>query len=181
MALGLGVWVLIPGCATAIRRSWLDCALPIPDEIAYDTWLNGLSHEVGARRVIREPLGYYRRHANTVFQLPASLPVKIGKADAVRALAEIDPRTWWTERALQLGLYIDRVEARAEFWRSIGLAAGAASALSAMKHRRDAIEERIHAWDQPRLRRLLTIGRMLSRRHYRHFGGIRGALKDAVQ
>jgi glycosyltransferase involved in cell wall biosynthesis len=181
IALGFKPGDLIPGCATAIRRSWLDCALPIPGEIAYDAWLNGLAHKVGARKVIGEPLAFYRRHGNTAFQWVASLPVAAEKRLVPQPPERIDARTRWANEARILGLYVDRLEGRAEFWESAGLAAGAGAALSAMKHRRFALEERIQARGQKRLRRLPTIAKMLGRGQYRHFAGLRGALKDAIR
>ncbi len=181
LALGLSASDLIPGCATAIRRSWLDVALPIPKEIAYDAWLHGLSARVGARRVIAEPLAYHRRHRDTVFQWVASRPSRVDRKQLPRLPERVDARLRWTAEAEALGLTIDRVESCGGHWKSLGLEAGAGVALAAMRQRRCALEERIHVRGQPRLRRLPGIARMLGRGQYRYFAGLRGALKDAIR
>lgn len=181
LALGLSESDLIPGCATAIRRSWLDVALPTPNAIAYDAWLHGLSGRVGARRVIAEPLAYYRRHGDTVFQWVASRPARVDRKQLARQPTPVDARMRWGAEAEALGLYIDRVKSCGGLWESLRLEAGAGSALSAMKRRRSALEERILVRAQPRFRRLPGIARMLGRGQYRYFAGLMGALKDAIR
>jgi hypothetical protein len=181
LALGLKASDLIAGCATAIRRSWLECALPIPAGIAYDAWFNALSHGVGARKVIPESLAYYRRHGNTVFRWAASLPSRVEKEHLPRHSTRVDARTRWTAQTQAIGLYVERIERCAPFWKSLGLEARAAIALSALRQRQSALDERIYVRSQPRLRRLPSIGRMLRRGQYRYFAGLKGAIKDAIR
>lgn len=181
VALGFGPAELIVGCATAVRRTWLDCALPIPEEIAHDAWLNGLAHRVGARKVIVKPLALYRRHDNTVFDWVASSPWRVNRSDIPRVKTRDDFSTRWATEARALGLYADRIRRNAGFLEARGLGERADRAAAAFEHRKAAIDARTDVRERPRRRRLPGIAKMLRGRQYRHFGGLWDAIKDSVR
>jgi len=60
---GLSLDAYVMGCCMALRRSFCDFALPMPDEaLAHDCWLSDLARITGTRRIHCEVLQYYRRH-----------------------------------------------------------------------------------------------------------------------
>jgi glycosyltransferase involved in cell wall biosynthesis len=54
------------GCCMVVRREVLDRALPIPENVEYDTWLGVVAQKMGELQVINKPLIRYRRHGNNV-------------------------------------------------------------------------------------------------------------------
>lgn len=52
------------GCCMVVRKEVLNRALPIPENVEYDTWLGVVAQKMGKLQVIHEPLIRYRRHGN---------------------------------------------------------------------------------------------------------------------
>lgn len=74
---GLGLMEHGMGCATAIRKKFLDLVLPIPSNImGHDNWINTISDIVYDRYYHPEVLQYYRRHANVTSKINSNF---IGK------------------------------------------------------------------------------------------------------
>lgn len=59
---GLPEEAFVMGCCAAFRKSYLDFALPIPDEITHDGWLVGLCDLLKISERISEVLQSYRLH-----------------------------------------------------------------------------------------------------------------------
>ena len=74
---GLGLMEHGMGCATAIRKKFVDLILPIPSNImGHDNWINTISDIVYDRYYHPEVLQYYRRHANVTSKINSNF---IGK------------------------------------------------------------------------------------------------------
>jgi glycosyltransferase involved in cell wall biosynthesis len=54
------------GCCTAVRRSVLANALPMPEVPAHDVWLHRVARVLGPVTYVDEPLIYYRIHSSNV-------------------------------------------------------------------------------------------------------------------
>lgn len=67
---GLGLMEHGMGCATAIRKRFLDLVIPIPKNIVgHDNWINTISDIVYDRYYHPEILQYYRRHSNATSKI----------------------------------------------------------------------------------------------------------------
>ncbi|WP_017942194.1 MULTISPECIES: glycosyltransferase family 2 protein [unclassified Thioalkalivibrio] len=61
------------GCCCAIRREFLDLAMPIPANFkSHDVWFVRIADGLGRKHVSRAVLQYYRRHGNNVSDGPTS-------------------------------------------------------------------------------------------------------------
>lgn len=54
----------VVGMATAVRGSFLQLCLPVPnkEEVAHDSWLHSCAHAIGKKYILHEILAKYRRH-----------------------------------------------------------------------------------------------------------------------
>src|SRR5262249_42268872 len=99
-ALGLGMDLYIMGCASAIRRSWLEVAMPFFEDGGHDRWTNRLASLVGARVVVTEPLMLYRRHAGNASAVSTNEPEGTSRMKALRIQGRADPRQGWHNRIM---------------------------------------------------------------------------------
>ncbi len=77
---------LVTGATTAIRRSLLDAALPIPYPWIHDEWLAAIAASMGAVSVVEENLVDYRQHEdNEIGARRLSLRHKLSKLVEPRA------------------------------------------------------------------------------------------------
>lgn len=78
-ALKLPEDVFVMGCCLAIRREFLDIALPIPaSATAHDTWLVELADRFGLVKRRADILQYYRQHESNVSHFSANTTHAIG-------------------------------------------------------------------------------------------------------
>ena len=79
-----GVWSTVLhngyiGCCMAVRRQFLDFALPFPRNIPmHDVWMGIVAERRGKVHWLRQPLMDYRRHTEAVTAGKSSLQKKIG-------------------------------------------------------------------------------------------------------
>lgn len=67
---GLKKTAFVMGCCVAVKRDLLKFCLPIPEAYpAHDAWIVGLAMGMGRKRIMREVLQYYRRHAENQSQI----------------------------------------------------------------------------------------------------------------
>lgn len=69
----------VQGACTAIRRTLMENALPIPDEYTYDSWIHALAKTINARLTIEEPLQFFRRHGTNTSNSPTSVTTPISR------------------------------------------------------------------------------------------------------
>ncbi|WP_018169536.1 glycosyltransferase family 2 protein [Thioalkalivibrio sp. ALMg9] len=74
------------GCCCAIRREFLDLAMPIPANFkSHDIWFVRIADGLGRKYVLREALQYYRRHGNNVSDGPTSALTPLTRSGYRRA------------------------------------------------------------------------------------------------
>lgn len=171
--------------ATAIRRDFALACLPLPEveRISHDSWIHDCAWAIGAKRILREVLAFYRRHENnaTVLSpLNAPMVVQPKKMDLGRFLRRIreptiltDPRNWPISQWLSANqdLMIDRG------WT---LDAQMQQRLREFDDEISGYLERSRILQVDRFARMLPVFRFWLRGGYRRYSGVRSALKDLV-
>ncbi len=75
----------VMGCCAAIKREFLDLALPIPNGYpAHDSWLVGLAQRVGKKAIIDETLQFYRRYGTNESKFIANRTSRISRYDVFK-------------------------------------------------------------------------------------------------
>ena len=83
---GLPLEYYAMGCCCAIRRDFLDMAMPIPANFkSHDVWLVRIADGLGRKHVSRAVLQYYRRHGNNTSQGPTSVLTRVNRLGHLRA------------------------------------------------------------------------------------------------
>lgn len=172
----------VAGCATALRRRWLDLALPIPAGItAHDNWIHRLAHALDARAVVHRPLQYYRRHGDNVSAALSSHPERITTWRAMLHHGLEDSTQAWSEELERVLATRKRIAEAGEILKALGLLGRQEQALQRLDAQSAAIVERIRSCRAGRLSRLPSVLGMLMRGRYRHFSGWKSAIKDIVR
>lgn len=173
------------GCA-ALRREFLDFALPFPQEFAaHDSWFGELAAYLGGKDLVPQPLILYRIHATNTSRNPLNRAEKVTGADlALGRLCQADAVTRRKEFDVERGK-LAALESRFVS-RKGGLPArfdqGAlARALAAVRSKRGALDRRARLADWPRvLRPWPAMSLLLSGDYRRHFNGYRSFIKDMI-
>jgi glycosyltransferase involved in cell wall biosynthesis len=173
---------LSAGCSTAVRRTFLDVLLPIPDSAhGHDGWISSLAFALGVCHVHEVPLQLFRRHDTNTSDSIASRRDRLSLLDIVLEYGLRDARAGWRRQIDLLDLYRNRLgERRAELAR-LGLADAGMQAEVGFAARRGAYLRRIESMSQPRWRRWPGILAGWREGRYRHFHGWKSALKDCLR
>lgn len=172
----------VAGCATAIKRGWLELVLPVPVQVVtHDNWIHRLAEALDVRQVMPEPMQFYRRHGANASASAASEPVPMSRVRSALAHGLDSARSGWQQEAERVRATRERIATRSRVLESLGLLARQPAALARLEAQGRAIQSRIHASGRGRLSRWPAILRMWLRGDYRHFAGARSALKDLVR
>lgn len=172
----------VAGCATAVRRTWLELALPIPDAgTSHDTWIHRLALALSVRRVLPEPLQLYRRHGANASASIASRPQKMTALRAWRQHGLDSALQGWREEFARTRAVRARIADSGPLLARMGLAGNRARALLELDAYTQALDRRIDACSRGRVARLPRLARMWLRADYRFFSGLRSALKDLLR
>jgi glycosyltransferase involved in cell wall biosynthesis len=175
---------LVEGCCTAIKRSWSERLLPIPQEadellksrvISYDTWINEISTLLGVRRVVERPLQYFRRTGSNTTSWFVSEPHRVGKRDLIKRRLAHPPMNAWKRREAVLELYAEFLESHRH---DVGDVTRATKGIS---HERVSLAERSKLARLPRRRRAISVWRLWRNGGYEYFEGWLSALHDIIR
>jgi glycosyltransferase involved in cell wall biosynthesis len=181
-SIGLRASALRSGCATALRRRWLDVALPIPhSRIPYDLWINGLADLLGVRAILPRPLLYHRRHGSNASGWIASTPDRVSWLALVRSYGVKDARDGWTLEADIARDYIRRLDDRSGNLAPLGLTRAASRAVDRLQTKIEVIQSRTALVSRARWSRVLHVLRFLRTGGYDHFFGWKSAAKDLIR
>lgn len=165
---------VMPGCASAVRKTWADTLYPVKGDDTHDHWLTHLSGLLGVLGAIDKPLQLWRRHGENASNHPAC-----GPRQALRP-APIAPIEAWQHEIEIVNGYERFLKRKAEIIEA--LAPGSlAKALTKLDHKRRAHHRRIELYQQPRLSRAVTVGGMIANGGYRYFNGWKSAANDMVR
>lgn len=169
------------GCASAIRREFLDLALPLPPDMAHDNWIHRLAVALNVRMVSDLPLQYYRRHGDNASHWLASKPQRIGRFNALRAHGTSDPRPAWIEEQERFEVAYRRIADSTDILEGIGLRSKQREAMNSLLRAIEDLEARVECLGFPRLRRLSHVLRLYRDGRYGRFSGWRSAMKDILR
>lgn len=182
LALGHSPDTFLTGCGTAIRKEWLDLALPIPAEVAaHDNWIHRLALTLGVRALHEKPLQYYRRHGDNASNWLASKPVRMTGFDALRESGLRDATAGWRGELERVRATRSRLGQSINILKGLGLADRQAAAMAALSRHMEDLNDRIFNVAMPRFKRLPRILVQWKRGGYRHFAGWKSAIKDILR
>lgn len=179
LSLGLGESAFTTGCCMAIRRDFLELALPVPAEgFVHDTWLNRLALCLGARHVIPRVLQYYRRHGQNTSSWLAARTEKQGAIDLIKGYQDESSSLYAAQRLKQLDLMLARLASSAAANASSIIAAQMPQAFKMLAKERKAVVARLQLLELPRSIRWFEATQFYCRGHYAFFSGWKSWLKD---
>jgi glycosyltransferase involved in cell wall biosynthesis len=183
LALGQSADRFVTGCGTALRRRWLDLALPVPVGLAlgHDDWFHRLAIPLGARAVIDRPLQYYRRHGYNSSRWLASSPAGVSLLRGAREHGLRDASRGWRAERERIRAARSRIADSHRLLCELGLAERQAPALARLSRREDAYDGRLQTLSGNRVARLPRLLRFWAGGHYDEFAGWKSALKDLVR
>lgn len=169
------------GCCMAIRREFLDIAIPIPTTVPmHDVWLNELGERLGLKSVMPVPLMKYRRHGDNYSDHASSKPrssISFVKSTLLRLQ---DRRSKILTEFALLNVAIERLEKKS----------GKQVVLSEHEWNRrlQLVDEqllferrRLLAFEVRIVRRLVLLVRLFaSGGYFRHKGGFKSLLADLI-
>lgn len=175
----------ITGSGTALRRRWLEVGLPIPSALAdntgHDNWLHRLAIPMSVRWVHPVPLQYYRRHGKNASNWLASRPSGASFLTGFLEHRFADATAGWRTELGRIKWTRYRLNASCEVLRNIGLSDRMPDAITRLDRHADALQKRIALMQQPRYRRWWRTAGMWAAGDYRHFSGIKSAVKDVLR
>ena len=172
----------IAGCCVAIKRPLLEFLMPFPvADFAHDRWIGDMSVALGVRRLIDEPLQYYRRHGSNESQWVFSDPAGVTVLSVVSATGFTSPVASWQETLRKIAIQKDRLAAGRPVLDRLGLVGRATRANAYLDAEVARFEGRIHLLSLPRYRRWLSVLGFWMRGGYRRFSGWKSAVKDMIR
>lgn len=182
LALGQSADSYVSGCATAVKRCWLNVALPIPKAIGgHDNWIHRLAIALQARDLIEEPLQCYRRHGSNASNWRASRASALSPLDSLKAHGLRDTTDGWRNELTRVCATRDRLRDKASVLSPIHLSERLPLALQNLDRHARAIESRINLVQLPRWMRLPRALSMWSQGDYQHFTGWKSLGKDLIR
>jgi glycosyltransferase involved in cell wall biosynthesis len=179
----------VAGCCVALRREWLEVALPIPNgAIDHDRWLVGLAHHLKVISILERPLQFYRRHGANVSHDPFSDRRRVGLATRLTTeVARILRRSsGGDEEGWQLFMAsneaeLRRIAERRHLLGQLGLADRVDPALDLLRRRGETLAARERMTSMTLPRRAMEVWKLWRSGGYTPFSGWRSALKDVLR
>lgn len=182
LAIGLGSASYVWGCGSALRRSFLDLALPFPvDGTGHDNWIHRLALALEVRILHPVPLQYYRRHGANASAGLASNPRRLSRLDGLRAHGLRSAQSGWLAEHRRVQAAHRRIGQSADILERLRLSDRQQQAQQLLLYRMKAIESRIDCVGLPRLRRLPRVLALWMQGTYAHHAGWRSAFKDILR
>lgn len=172
----------VAGCATALKRGWLDVVLPIPAAVAtHDNWIHRLATALDVRRVMPTPQQYYRRHQDNASTSVASSPEKMTRLRSFVEHRLDDATRAWQEELQRVSATRSRIAGSTAALQALGLLDRQQTALADLDAHAAALARRIDSCQRSRLGRLSRVCGMWLKNDYRYFNGWKSALKDVLR
>jgi glycosyltransferase involved in cell wall biosynthesis len=183
---GLPMENFVMGCCTAVRRDFLDIALPIPKSLyAHDSWIIGISDGLRLTRRSNKALQYYRRHGQNVSQLIVNEPKKIGflRYRISRMMKLLSRLNSGDALDLELAYYlalIERISERRDRLEHISDKTSIDEFFNRAAQRLDVLSNRSEIRKLNGLSRTLKVTKYFYSGGYSGSGGLFGAIKDVI-
>jgi glycosyltransferase involved in cell wall biosynthesis len=170
------------GCCMAIRRSFLELVLPLPDSVfAHDNWINYLALALDVRRLIPEPLQMYRRHGENASSWLLSSPQGVSQLQLFRAHGLVSAEPGWRDEIERYRIIGERLTARQASLERLGIQNRQQEALRRLDRIRANLEARLALTSRRRLARWPSVLSLLRNGGYADFAGWKSAAKDLIR
>ena len=180
--LGLPDGWFVTGCCSAITKTWVNVALPIPDFIpGHDVWINRLADFMNVRLIHDVPLQYYRRHEKNTSSADTSSKSGVSKFRLFLRYGFAPADEGWEKRVKDLDAYKKRIEERIDLLKEIVDDGSIDKALCHIELNSFNLKTRIKIVKKPLLIRFFYICYWYKKGLYSYFSGIKSAIKDAVR
>lgn len=168
------------GALTAVQRSFLKYALPIPADImAHDSWLHNLASLLQSRRfVLEQTLQYVRRHDKNTSSWIVNSTSKLSRLDVVRAQANTVPANDYTDRLVMNARLRARLDNTIELLKDSSDLRAAQIGQAWLARELKAIQSRQALVSAGPITRRVRAAQMLFKREYSFFNGIRSFIRD---
>lgn len=173
---------LIHGCATALRRQFLDLSQPVPDaRFGHDNWIGLLSNALEVKHIIEHPLQLYRRHDENTSDSIVNRPSRISKLGLAFSYGLRSSLDGWATELSNIRTTRGRISERPEVIRALGLGDHVPTAFARFDKRTKILEERTLLVLHARIIRWAFVILFWVRGGYRQFAGWKSAVKDIVR
>jgi glycosyltransferase involved in cell wall biosynthesis len=174
--------VFYAGCCMAVRRSFLDLALPLPGaNFAHDNWINYLALAIGVRRLISEPLQLYRRHGQNASAWLLSNPEGVSRLRLFCSSVLTSAAEGWWDQLDRYRVVRERLIAQESVLEQLGIKDRQQDALRNLDRLISNIEARLAVVSKTRLMRWPHVFALAMRGSYADFSGWKSAAKDLVR
>jgi glycosyltransferase involved in cell wall biosynthesis len=166
------------GCCTAMRSSFRDLMLPLPDGVtAHDIWIDVLAKSLDVHVTVPEVLQYHRRHATNASPGHLISASRVSRVTLLRRVLDISP-----DQKAFLYPYYEATMQRLEQVPESSLPPGVDRQNGLVRARRqlEALRAREAIASLPRRRRLQGVLRLLRGGAYQQFSGWRSVAKDLL-
>lgn len=174
----------VMGCCCALRRTYLDLALPLPLGVrSHDNWLVQMADELGLAERLNVPLQYYRLHGNNTSDFFVN---RVEKQEVLyRSLQKLRDLLrrflkaggMAEEYEMLCGL-LDHITARESGFSKITGNEALSNAIASMQHRRMVLGLRLSIRASPLLVRPVAIVSLWRSGGYKGAGGLMSVFKD---
>jgi glycosyltransferase involved in cell wall biosynthesis len=173
---------LVIGCATVMRREFLDVALPIPlnTKTNHDGWLHDLARCLGVRKIVPRTLQAYRRHSRNTSQPIAATLGKVSWKDDYRKHQQVDVRAAYlhnVERLNVLALRLEQCLQRGDLFSPTPIH----RSIESLQMEQAALRRRAELTNHRRIARAWPALKNYIRGDYRFFRGLKSLAKDMAR
>lgn len=180
---GLADSHLITGACTAIKKSFVTLAIPIPENIpgGHDTWIHRLAATLDVTLVIPHVLQMYRRHENNTSASVLSRKKRITWYDIYKHEGKVDPCVGYRARLKLVSKSIDRISMQAGSLCPESGSSRIVTAIDKLKRERRAVIRRYLLLHKGWLGRKLCSFFLLAKGDYLFFAGYKSLFKDLLR
>jgi hypothetical protein len=172
---------MVTGALTAVRRSFLLFALPIPlGIVGHDSWLHNLARLLDCRFVIDEKLQFIRRYSSNTSNWVASSINEINRLTVFLNQSLTKAANNYNDRIIINEMSMERLKIILNLKKSIPLYIIEKSIVN-LNNERNAIINRNMLIECKYFKRKYMAFRMLLNNQYRYFNGFRSFFRDLLR
>lgn len=167
------------GCCTSFHRDLLSVILPVPSDVAYDSWIQKIGTYMQCKKYYRKCLQFYRRHGTNASASPHTRTTKLSRLELLMDSPNNNNTSiGYFREAMLMRSVQDRM---AKFSPRAKRGIDTEELLKHLLQRQHATEKRARLIELPRLKRYPAILRMMLNSEYRFFSGWKSVAKDLIR
>lgn len=184
-AVGISNDYFVMGSCISIRKNFLQYLLPIPLGFpSHDDWLILFSAGLNRRKIIYEPLQYYRRHNNNCSQIITNQINKLCKVDkylySLKRFPTLNAIEDIQSSLIQLTISVKHAENWAEKNKDPSLEIYLKRLMMSLRIKKMAYIARLNIIKKPRIFRIFYGIHLLKNGYYKEFHGLTTLVRDLI-